>query len=314
MKKTVIFLMMIIVLISIVGCGKKQKTPTIKIGFMPSLVAVPYVYALEEGMYEEAGIKVEYVPFQKASDRDAALQAGEINAVSSDLVMILLNNENNIDMQFTVITEEVFRLISSPYYEKTEVSQTNGASVAISEMSVVEYLIERIEKSKSIDYNIVPIPAVPLRYAALTREPGSSETRVDLAIMAEPYSTMAVYGGGKEIWTNHEENHFVTVLGFKKDFIKKNPKVVKKFHEVTNDAIEILQTKQLKDYKHYIIEKGILTEEYLDEDGDKLVPMYPYNKLYKPSEEVFNSVKTWMKEKNYIKEEYKYQDLYYDAL
>jgi NitT/TauT family transport system substrate-binding protein len=323
MKKYMVVLTLICTLFVLTSCKKETTEDTIKIGFLPSLTAVPYIYAIEEEIYEDYGIKVEYKPFMKASDRDAALMAGEINAVSTDLVMVLFNNEANLDVKFTVTTEEEFRLVSSPFYtldENEDISQliksTDGATVAISERTVVEYLVDLVASSNDISYEHLSVPAVPSRYAALTKNRQDSGDKADLAIMPEPFPSMVINDdGGKLIWSNVSSNHFPTVLAFKNDFIKAHPEVVKKFHQATDQAISELKDLELDSYKSYIVKYDILDEKYVTKDanGKTLVPMYPYNALYQPKEEIFNSVYKWMQDNQYIENEYQYDDLFYDV-
>ena len=61
-----------------------MKATTLSFGAMGSIDAVPLVIAQEKGYFEEEGLNVNLEIFTAAKDRDAALQAGELDGVLAD--------------------------------------------------------------------------------------------------------------------------------------------------------------------------------------------------------------------------------------
>jgi NitT/TauT family transport system substrate-binding protein len=277
----------------------------ITIGFMPSLAAVPYIYALEEGFYDELGMEVEFKFFQNADLRDAALIGESLDGVSTDLVMVGKNIENNIDMVITVKTDEEFRLVTSKDYQATSLSETNNARVAISEYTVIDYLVDQVAEKSGVNYTKIGIPSPVARKAAL--DSLNQDEKIDMTIMPEPFPSIVVNEGGKELWTNNEDKIFITCLAFRKNFVNENSEALKQFHILTDQAITELKTKNYDDYKNYIIKYDLLDESMID-IGER----QEYTNLVKPNEAQFNDVITWMKAKDLITKDYKLDDLYFD--
>lgn len=321
MKKIVTLILVVGFAFVLVGCQKKEESPTIKIGFLPSSVSIPFLYALEEGFYEEYGIDVEITFHPSGNARDQVLMGNGLNAVSTDLIGLILNNENNMNLKFTVTTEEIFRLVSSPDSNIENINQINNSKVAISELTVIEYLIDQVA-TDTITFNKVNVPPVPNRYKALMRATDLDQTipnDIVLAIMPEPFSTRIVLNGGSDIWNNTQSNEpfYPTVIGFKESFINAHPDVVKKFHQATNDAINELKTKTFADYKDYYVKHNIIPEEYIDDVHNQLETLFTFNNLYQPDEDLFNDVITWLKSKETLSDydfDYQYEDLYYNPL
>lgn len=310
MKKILTILFIISSFILLTSCKKEAVDDNkITIGIMPSLAFVPYIYALEEGYYDDLGMEVELIVFHKATQRDAALKGETLDAVSTDFVAVGLYLEQNINMVVTAKVEEEFRLVKSANYQVDTISETNKARVGISENTVVEYLIDKVSEKNNISFEKIGIPSVPNRAAALGVNVNgiTTEENIDMAIMPEPFPTLAINGGGAELWKNRNDNISVTCLAFKYDFFKKHEQELIKFHKATDEAINSLKNANYEDYKQFIVKHNILTEQSVN-----LVAEQKFDNLTTPSSTQFQDVMSWMKDKNLIKTEYTLEDILFD--
>ena len=71
---------------------------------MGSIDAVPLVIAEQNGYFEEEGVDLDLQIFKAANDRDAALQAGELDGVLCDETAISIYQNSGIDMKITGTT------------------------------------------------------------------------------------------------------------------------------------------------------------------------------------------------------------------
>ncbi|WP_008826879.1 ABC transporter substrate-binding protein [Haloplasma contractile] len=300
MKKIIFMFLSISMFLLIVACGNgTPEKETIKIGFMPSLGAVPYVYALEEGLYEEAGLDVEIRIFMNANERDAAVIGGHLDGMNTDYVMLGHNLENDVDLIVTAKTEEKFMLVANQAYTETDLSETDGAKVGTFENGILDYLVTKIAEENSVSYTKVGIPSVPARKAALVTDP--SNDGLHMAILPDPFATLA---GGTKMWNNIDEELNVTSLVFRKEFVDEHGDALRKFFNTTDDAINELKTKEYNEYKSYIVKHNILTADTVD-----LVTVQEFHNLELPDQTQFNNVMAWMYENDLITEEYRLNDL-----
>ena len=109
LKKIIALAMTAVMTASMVACGsKKEEVQTEKtkltVGVMGSIDAVPLVIAEQNGYFEEEGGDLDLQIFKAANDRDAALQAGELDGVLCDETAISIYQNSDIDMKITGTT------------------------------------------------------------------------------------------------------------------------------------------------------------------------------------------------------------------
>lgn len=302
MKKVMTIICSILSLVLLTSCKKVNKESKITIGFMSSIGAVPYIYALEEGYYADAGLEVEIKIFTNANDRDAALIGKHIDAVNTDYVMFASLLEQGYKLKATVTTEDQFFIVANKNYKNsitTDVKSTDGAKVGTFENGVLSYLVEKLASDNDITYQLVGIPMIPARLQAL------ESNEIDMAILPDPSASKVT--DGKIIWDNFSDGVYVTTLAFFDDYLNENKELVNKFFEATNKAIQKLSTEAEVTVKEYIVKQNLLTAE-----DTNIITLPTYHKLFSPSKEDFDPVMNWMVEKGLIAEPYNLDDVLYN--
>lgn len=303
MKKTIILLCTILSLGLFSACDNdKNEDNTITLGFMSSLGAVPYVYALEEGFYEAAGINVEIKIFTNANDRDGALLGHHIDAVNTDYVMFANLLEQGHQLVATATTEDKFFIVANKNFASKitdDIESTNSAKVGTFENGVLSYLVEKLATDHGITYQQVGLPMLNARLAAL------EANEIDMAILPDPSASKV--NGGRIIWDNIASNQLVTTLAFFKDFVKENEQLVKDFFSATDKAIEKLSKADEAVVKQYLVKHNLLTPE-----DAEIISLQTYHPLVLPSKENFDPVMEWMVAKSLIRKAYNLDDVIYD--
>lgn len=293
MKKVIACMMSMMLL---VGCSSQSsETTTIRIGMLPSLGSLPFLYAKDKGMFEKENLNVEIVTFRSAAERDAALLAGELDASSNDLVNVLLMKEQNVPLVVTGRTDEEFRVITNEANNTKTVDQFNNSKVGLSNNTVIEFLIDEFAKEHSLTLEKVPFPKVPERKAAL------ESNQIQLSIMPDPFNSLVLANKGKEVQLMDQD---YTVLSFKEDFMTANEKAVKAFNKVYKQAQKEVTTLKYDDYKQLFVDNQILTADNVD-----LVKPMVYHEYSLPSEESFKNIQAWCMDKKIITKESNYADV-----
>lgn len=302
MKKVMTIICSILSLVLLTSCKKVNKESKITLGFMSSIGAVPYIYALEEGFYAESGLNVEIKIFTNANDRDAALIGKHIDAVNTDYVMFASLLEQGYKLKATVTTEDQFFIVANKTYKETitnDIKSTDGAKVGTFENGVLSYLVEKLASDNDITYQLVGIPMIPARLQAL------ESNEIDMAILPDPSASKVT--DGKIIWDNFSDGVYVTTLACFDDYLNENKELVNKFFEATNKAIQKLSTEAEVTVKEYIVKQNLLTAE-----DTNIITLPTYHKLFSPSKEDFDPVMNWMVEKGLIAEPYNLDDVLYN--
>lgn len=309
-KKVIALAMTAVMTASMVACGSKKEEGQIEkakltVGVMGSIDAVPLVIAKENGYFEEEGIDLDLQIFKAAKDRDAALQAEELDGVLCDETAISIYQNSDIDMKITGTTNGSWTLVAGKDSGITNLSDLKNKKVGISENTMIEYLADDIALSNGLqvsDIEKVAIPAMPARLEAL------KNNQIDAAILPAPFNDTAIADGGVEITKIYNKDIMISVTAFLQEIIDKDAKAIKGFYNAYNKAIEFINSNDISKYEDIIITTVGYSE---DMRGNIVLPEFKIN--YLPAEENVQSVLEWAKEKGLLTKDIKAKDVMSDV-
>lgn len=310
LKKIIALAMTAVMTASMVACGsKKEEVETEKtkltVGVMGSIDAVPLVIAKENGYFEEEGVDLDLQIFKAANDRDAALQAGELDGVLCDETAISIYQNSDIDMKITGTTNGSWTLVAGKDSGITSLSDLKGKKVGISKNTMIEYLADDIALSNGLevsDIEKVAIPAMPARLEAL------KNNQIDAAILPAPFNDTAVADGGVEITKIYNKDIMISVTAFLQEVIDKDANAIKGFYNAYNKAIEFINSNDISEYEDIIISTVGYSE---DMRGNIVLPEFKTN--YLPAEENVQNVLDWSKEKGLLTKDITAKDVMSDV-
>ena len=310
LKKIIALAMTAVMTASMVACGsKKEEVQTEKtkltVGVMGSIDAVPLVIAEQNGYFEEEGVDLDLQIFKAANDRDAALQAGELDGVLCDETAISIYQNSDIDMKITGTTNGSWTLVAGKDSGITSLSDLKGKKVGISKNTMIEYLADDIALSNGLevsDIEKVAIPAMPARLEAL------KNNQIDAAILPAPFNDTAVADGGVEITKIYNKDIMISVTAFLQEVIDKDANAIKGFYNAYNKAIEFINSNDISEYEDIIISTVGYSE---DMRGNIALPEFKTN--YLPAEENVQNVLDWSKEKGLLTKDITAKDVMSDV-
>lgn len=310
LKKIIALAMTTVMTAAMVACGsEKAEVQTEKtkltVGVMGSIDAVPLVIAQQNGYFEEEGIDLDLQIFKAAKDRDAALQAGQLDGVLCDETAISIYQNSDIDMKITGTTNGSWTLVAGKDSGITNLSDLKGKKVGISENTMIEYLADDIALSNGLqvsDIEKVAIPAMPARLEAL------KNNQIDAAILPAPFNDTAVADGGVEITKIYNKDIMISVTAFLQEVIDKDANAIKGFYNAYNKAIEYINSNDITEYEDIIISTVGYSE---DMRGNIVLPEFKTN--YLPAEENVQNVLDWSKEKGLLTKDIKAKDVMSDV-
>lgn len=172
----------------------------LRIGIMPAVDAVPIIVADAEGFFADEGLDVELEVFRSQLNREAALQAGSIDATVSDLVNAIRSWHNGADYRVLTATQGLFSLVVAP---SSGISGSAGwpgrpdsVTTGLLEDSIIYYTAVRMMQKAGLDpetLRIVPTLQIPIRVELLLA--GDLEA----AVLPEPVTRLATAGGARVV-------------------------------------------------------------------------------------------------------------------
>jgi NitT/TauT family transport system substrate-binding protein len=283
------------------------ETPTLRIGLLPVLEALPIYVADEQGYFKSEGISVEYVPAASAAERDQLMQAGQIDGMINDLVSTVLYNKDTqkiavVRFARTATPESAqYSILASKDSGITTASDLKGVEVGISEGTVIAYVTDRLLQAEGLqpaDIKTTNVVKIADRMQLL------NQGNLKAATMPDPYSSLAQQSGAVVVVDDSKHNELGnSVLSFSTDTLKAKPNTVKKFLAALEKAVNDVNANP-DQYSNVLTDKKLIPAPLA---GKYKLPKFPAASV--PTEAQFNDVEAWMTGKNLLKANVPYNQL-----
>lgn len=314
MKKILVLMVILILCMGLLGCSKgsvkdtAEKAQPLKIGVLFIEDNLPLFLAEAEDRFKKEGLDVKLVPFPSAAERDAALQAGQIDGEIADIIAACLLKKGGTDVRISNITlgvtpqEGRFVLLGSPDSDFETAQDLKNVKIAISENTIIEYVTDTLLTKEGLqkeEIQKLSVPKIPIRLQMLINN------QVKAALLPDPLASLAQKQGAKVIIddTKSAVNVSQSFLLFRKDSIDTKNREIKKLIKIYGQAGNDL-TRFPDKYRDLVFEKAKVPAPIKDIYTSPTFspPQVPYRT------EVANVV-NWMVDKKLLEKVYTYEEL-----
>jgi NitT/TauT family transport system substrate-binding protein len=288
-------------LIMLTAClpwGGGVREQRLRVGLLPILDTLPFYVAEQRGYFQVEGVTVELVPVKGAQERDALMQAGEIDGMLTDLVAVGLFNREKAQLHVIATAlratpdAAMFRVLAAPESTLRTVQDLAGVTIAISQNTIIEYVTERLLTTEGLtrgQIQTLEVSAIPVRYEQLMAG------QVQAATLPDPLASGAIAGGAHLIVDDTRHSQYSqTVLAFSHSSVEGKPEAVRGFLRAWNRAVDDLNSRPA-DFADLLIEKGRVPDNVR---GTFRMPPFPKGDL--PSSAEWEDVMRWMVEKGLL--------------
>jgi NitT/TauT family transport system substrate-binding protein len=308
--KTKILLITLTLAGLLLGACAKAAAPTepvtLRIAVLPILDALPMYVAQQEGLFDQQGIKVEFIPAASAAERDQLITAGQADGMINDTVSTLFYNKDNTQIQIVRLariatsTFPQYLILASGKSGITSADGLKGVEIGISEATVIEYVTDRLLQAEGFtaeDIKTIAVPKIPDRVALLA----SGELKA--ATMPDPLSFLAIQEGAVIILddTKHPEYAY-SVISFRKAVIDQYPEAIRGFLAAVEEATKLVNADPKK-WDSLLIEQKLVPEPLL---GTYQMPTFPAASV--PTQAQWDDALAWAKAKELIDKDISYKD------
>lgn len=283
------------------------ESPTLKLGLLPVLEALPIHVAEAQGYFKNEGITVEFVPVASAAERDQLMQAGQIDGMINDLVSTVLYNKETqkisvVRFARTATPETAqYSILAAKDSGITSLQELRGVEIGISEGTVIAYITDRLlqlEGFAPADIKTTNVVRIADRMQLL----GSSQIKA--ATLPDPFSSLALQGGATVIVDDRKHPEIGnSVLSFNAAAIKDKPDTIRKFLGALEKAVSDVNANP-KQWETMLSDKSLIPAPLV---GSYVLPKFPAASV--PSEAQFKDVQEWMTSKGLISAEVPYSRL-----
>lgn len=314
MRNKIIALLFVLSVLSFTGCTARNtavssassaEKPVIRIGMMSSSDVIPFALINENGLADKYNFKLDLEVFTSAKDRDAALQAGELDGVLTDYVGICIYQNAGLNVKITGITDGDYILVAGKDTGITNISQIKGKSIAISEKTLIEYTLEDIlanNKMSGTDVIKEVVPRIPDRLELLRND------KIDLGLLPEPFATLALNDGAVYLGSANQFGLYPAVSAFSQTALESKSKAIHDLYTAYNEAVDYMNHTDIRKYEKAVIKAVGYPEEMLGK-----ITVKPFRTSKLPLKKEVEAAIQWASKKGLCKPTLQYDQLVYDA-
>lgn len=274
---TMLFMLVALIGTLVVGCGSTnnknaegaggtateapKEIPTLTLGLLPSIDAIPFIIAHDQGFDKNHGVNLDIQTFKSAKDRDVAFQAGKLDGISADLVAISIYNEAGMDVKITSTTFGEFDLLTGNDAIK-EVKDLKGKTVILSKNTSTQYTVAMMLKQAGLtedDITVTEVPQIPTRLELL------KNNKADAAILPEPYVTMGETSGLRVLSSTLTAGVNPFVLAFPQTAIDAKADAIRNMYAAYDEAVAYMKSHDQSEYIDLVIKEVGYPETLKDE-------------------------------------------------
>lgn len=295
MKNKSLLLAIFCLLLLLPACSGENKSAPNKLvlGVMPSMDYLPLAVAIRESYFSSMGLELKIVKFYSANERDAALQSGAIDGAVIDYTGAVLQKNGGVDIALTSRCDAPFFVMAGPDSGITDLPGLKGASVAVSQNTVIDYLVDMTLRSAGLaeaDVNKVEINKIPVRFEMLMGG------KIDATGLPNPLAMMAEGGGARVLSSNTALDLSITGIVFTGKAMREKPELIKKMYQGYNHGVDYLMEHTAEDVRGILVDDMGFKPELV---AGAVLPSYSWSAL--PSENDLQSVLDWLTGRNLIK-------------
>jgi NitT/TauT family transport system substrate-binding protein len=291
----------VILLLALGACtpgGRSEEGTHLKMGLLPIQDTLPFYVAEQQGYFEDEGISVELVPVKGAQERDALMQAGEIDGMLTDLIAVGLFNRDEVQVKVVATSlratpeTPVFRVLAAPGSDIASAQDLIGVPVAISQNTIIEYITDRLLEAEGLSSDqvkVTEISAIPVRFEQLMAG------QIQAATLPDPLAQGALAAGASLVVDDSEYARYSqTVLCFAQSAVEAKSGTIEKFLKAWNRAVQDLNDNP-QEFADLLIDKGRVPESIR---GSYQMPRFPVGEV--PTEAEWQDVVDWLLDKGLI--------------
>lgn len=306
-KKGILITLMTAFTLMLVSCGtekpvKKEtksseegKSLALSVGTMPAVDSLPVYIADKEGFFNEEGLTLDLQSFKSPKDRDAALISGNLDGANTDLIALSTYRQGGMDVKVVSQSIGTFSILTGNDEIKT-LADLEGKKVGHLKNQAPYYFLNEALTKEKIDPSKVgyeEVPQIPVRIELVKNK------KLDATVVPEPFRTIGLANGLRELGNSNEMAIHATIFGFTDKSLKDNKEAVEAFYRGYNKGVDYINEHKLDDYYDVLKEKIGFTDEIKTKVE---LPKYTHAKQIEESQ--LNNAFTWSKEQDIYKKEW----------
>ncbi len=303
MKINIIVRSLLVLVLSfwLVSCAfgpQSTQDKRLRMALLPILDVLPFYIAQEKGYFEAEGLEVDLVPVKSAQERDALLQAGEVDGALTDLQAVAIFDREASELKVVAKARKaypdapLFRVIAAPGFTVDGPDDLARQPIGISQNTIIEYLTDRLLVAWGLPADqiaVEEVSAIPVRFELLM------EGQLKAATLPDPLGQAAIASGASLIVDDTQfTDYSQSVLAFTAPSLENKPDTIRAFLRAWDRAVTDLN-QDPNAYRAVLIENTRVPPNVQDSYN---IPPVPSGEITTEAE--WNDVVAWAREKGLL--------------
>ena len=264
----------------------------LRVALLPIIDSFPYHVAQQEGLFDQADIRVEGLSVSSAVNRDQLMQSGEIDGMLNELMTTANFNRQASQVKIVAVvraadqTHPLFRILGAPGSTLQHPRDLAGVSIGISRNTIIEYVTDRLLQHSGVPSDAIrktSVPSIPERYQLLL------QGRLQAATLPDPLAQSAMASGAVLLIDDRAiAGVSLSVLSFADQALREKTSVVKRFLDAWNQAVERINANP-DDYRPLLLQKIRIPQNV---QNNYRIPPFAYRQV--PNQAQWQDVMAWM--------------------
>lgn len=266
---------------------------SLRLGLLPIVDTLALHVAAREGYFAEEGLDVTLVPFQSALEKDAAVQAGSLDAHFCEISSVIVQQAAGIPFKVVASTyysnpgSRMFGLVTAPGLGANSLEDLRGKSIAIARQTIVDFMTDVFLSQSGLPLDFMPrkdIRKIPVRLQMLLAG------QVDAALFPEPLLSIAEQAGGTVLMDDRVFSMPLAVIAFSEE--KARPETVRAFQAAFRKAAAAINA-ELERWRGLMLELRLIPPQLAESFQ---IPVFDLALVPEslPSPELFGQYVDWL--------------------
>ena len=290
----IVFCCLAVFTVSLHARPQRDVSGPLRYGVMASTAALPIVVARDMGFFEAEGLEVEVIVFASPQDRDAAIQAGQLDGASSDLLAAFFFNAAGFDFRITSLNNGRFGILGSPNSGLTSLADLRGRRIGFFPNTMTQHIADSKLEAAGVsmfDYDPVAVPNILLRFEMLMND------QIDAIVVPEPFMTAAEAQGAIVLASTDDTDLDLGAFFFSGNALRNRLDDITAFHRAIYRAI-LLINENPDAFRDYLVEQMNFPPAIRDQ-----FQFFTFSKPALPTEYQFTRAQNWLRARNVLQRE-----------
>ena len=282
------------------GSAGAQGANHFTIGTLATEDILPYWVAREQGMFEAAGLDVDIVTFQSATELIAGVASGEVDLAMTDIMVAASMFAGGTDIQMRWVTlgttpeQGRFGIMVNGDSDVKSLSDLAGVPIGVGSNTILEYVMDKLMEQAGVPADQVVVEELqklPVRYQVMeSGEVAAAALPGSLLALGEANGCRTVADDTKG--DNLSQSVMVVQTGVANDS-ERGPRIAD-LQDIWDEAARLINENP-EAYRGVLVANANLSEAVAD-----TYPISEYPLCELPTSAMVEPVLEWMQQKGYL--------------